>query len=427
LGKCPKCNQWNSFIEEVKPPESRRTFSFKVPKSTVTPLSKVKFPKIDYFPTGIKEFDRVLVNGLVPGSLILLGGEPGIGKSTLLLQVVCNLDPSFKSLFICGEESLSQVKMRAQRIGFAPSNVYLLSETEMTEINEQIEEINPKLIVIDSIQSTYFSQIPSLPGSITQVRECATNFLQWAKKRGICVIIIGHVTKEGVIAGPKLLEHMVDVVLYLEGERDRSFRILRSIKNRFGSTNQIGLFQMSSVGIEGVKNPSALFLEERAKGIPGSTILSTISGNRSLLLEVQSLFSPSKLVIPRRFCTGLSSKRVAMILAVLNRRLGFKTDSYDLYINLVGGMVINEPGADLPMAMAMISVLKNKPIDEKTASFGEVGLGGEIRFVNGSKKRIEEALSHGFKKIIYPHSCGKIDITTDAELVRLKNLKLLKI
>jgi len=317
--------------------------------------------------------------------------------------------------------------MRAERIAVAPSHVYLLSETEMTEINSRIEEINPNLIVVDSIQSTYFSQIPSLPGSITQVRECAANYMEWAKKVGICVMIIGHVTKEGVIAGPKLLEHMVDVVLYLEGQRDRPYRILRSVKNRFGPTDQIGLFHMSSDGIEGVKNPSDLFLKERATGIPGSTILSTINGNRSLLLEVQALFSPTKLVVPRRFCTGLSSRRVAMILAVLNRRLGFKTGSYDLYINLVGGMSVNETGADLPMAIAMISALKNIPVDKNTASFGEIGLGGEVRFVGGVKKRIEEILSHGFKRILYPHSCGKIETKADVDLIRLKNLKSLKI
>ncbi len=356
-----------------------------------------------------------------------MSGEPGIGKSTLLLQVVCNLPKNFRILFISGEESPSQVKMRAERIGVAPSHVYLLSETEMTEINSHIEEINPNLIVVDSIQSTYFSQIPSLPGSITQVRECATNYMEWAKKMGICVMIIGHVTKEGVIAGPKLLEHMVDVVLYLEGQRDRPYRILRSVKNRFGSTDQIGLFHMSSDGIEGVKNPSDLFLKERAIGIPGSTILSTINGNRSLLLEVQALFSPTKLVVPRRFCTGLSSRRVAMILAVLNRRLGFRTGSYDLYINLVGGMSVNETGADLPMAIAMISALKNIPVDKNTASFGEIGLGGEVRFVGGVKKRIEEILSHGFKRILYPHSCGKIETNADVDLIGLKNLKSLEI
>jgi len=390
-------------------------------------MSNVKFPKVNYLPTGLEEFDRVLGNGLIPGSLTLLGGEPGIGKSTLLLQVVCNLSKKFKVLFISGEESLSQVKMRAERIGIASSQAYLLSETEMTEINSQIEEIDPQVIVVDSIQSTYFSQSPALPGSITQVRECAENFLQWAKKKGVCVIIIGHITKEGIIAGPKLLEHMVDVVLYLEGEREMLYRILRSVKNRFGSTNQIGLFHMSSEGMKQVENPSALFLKERAIGIPGSTILSTLNGNRSLLLEVQALFSPSKLAVPRRFCTGLSSRRVAMILAVLSRRLGFKADNYDLYINFVGGMFVNEPGADLPMAMAMISALKNIPIGENTSSFGEIGLGGEIRFVSGAKKRVDEALSHGFKRIIYPHSCGKIEVKTDAELIRLKNLKSLKI
>lgn len=397
-GRCFACGEWNTLRElKVKKEKLkiRETETVKPEK-----LKDIKTEKYQRISTGISEFDRVLGGGIVPGSLILLGGEPGIGKSTILLELVSNLGP-LTSLYVSGEESKEQLKLRAERLKINGQNIYLLPETDINIILDTITSNSYSLLIVDSIQTMYDENYPATPGSIVQVRECALRLQQLAKTSKIPVIITGHVTKEGSVAGPKTLEHLVDVVLYLEGERFQNTRILRGTKNRFGATEEIGIFEMKDAGLSEVKNPSKIFLEERREE-PGSCLSSILSGTRAFLVEIQTLLSKSPFGYPKRTVSGFDMRRLDLLLAVLEKRMGFPLLNYDVYVNIVGGMKIEDRGADLAICGSIFSAFKNKNIKPKTVLIGEVGLSGEIRNVNQMQKRIKEAKSLGFINIIGP-------------------------
>lgn len=407
MGQCPGCKEWNTFSEEKITKSSvsgKATLSreLSLPKS----LNDVVFSQEDRITTHIDEMDRVLGGGLVAGSLTLVGGDPGIGKSTLLLQVCRNLAvDNRKILYISGEESLKQIKLRAQRIGEFGSNMLLLCETVLSNVEESIRRTNPEIVVIDSIQTMYDEEISSAPGSVSQVREATSIFLRLAKDMNISIFIVGHVTKEGTVAGPRVLEHMVDTVLYFEGDRNLSYRILRSVKNRFGSTNEIGVFRMEQGGLAEVKNPSEYMLSGRPKDATGSVVSCSMEGTRPMLLEIQALVCQSNFGIPRRQATGTDLNRVNLLMAVLEKRLTLQMGNCDAYVNVAGGMKVNEPALDLAICMAIISSFKNRKISPKVVAIGEVGLSGEARAVSMIKSRVTEAQKLGFDICIVPKVC----------------------
>ena len=384
-------------------PAAARFESVAGARSTVTPLASVT-PRASFrIATGLEEFDRVLGGGLVPGGVILLGGDPGIGKSTLLLQAGAALGALHRTLYVTGEESAEQIALRAHRLGLVNAPIELLAEVQLEAIVAAINAVAPEIVVIDSIQTVYTEALASAPGSVAQVRECAAQLTRLAKQRGVIVLFVGHVTKEGAIAGPRVLEHIVDTVLYFEGDPHSSFRLVRAIKNRFGAANELGVFAMTERGLRGVANPSALFLSQHAEGVAGSAVVATLEGSRPLLVEVQALVDPVAGGMPRRLAVGLDPQRLALLLAVLHRHGGVDTGGYDVFVNAVGGVRILEPAADLAVMLAVCSSLKNSPLQTKSLIFGEVGLAGEIRPVQRGQERIREAAKLGFETFVIPH------------------------
>lgn len=411
MGQCPGCREWNTFVEEVIDKKSAGTLSRKkesVSEAKVLPLSQIEMTYDKRVSTGMKELDRVLGGGIVQGSMVLVGGDPGIGKSTLLLQVCRNLsEQKVKVLYISGEESLQQIKIRAERIGSFTDSLKLLCETNLDTIKAVIDREKPQIVVIDSIQTMFNEEVSSAPGSVSQVRESTGVLMQIAKGMGISVFIVGHVTKEGVVAGPRVLEHMVDTVLYFEGDRHAAYRILRGVKNRFGSTNEIGVFEMRQSGLEEVENPSEYMLSGKPEGASGSVVACSMEGTRPILLEVQAFVCHSNFGIPRRTAAGTDFNRVNLLMAVLEKRLGLKLGECDAYVNIAGGIRMNEPAIDLGIVLALISSYKDRPIDEKTICFGEVGLSGEVRAVSMAEQRVQEAKKLGFEVCILPEVCRK--------------------
>jgi DNA repair protein RadA/Sms len=409
-GRCPECEAWNSFVERAaRPPAQRRTAaggaSVGSSQSQPVELAALAAEAMGRLPLNISEFDRVLGGGVVPGSLILIGGDPGIGKSTLILQAAERLTAAGRTvLYLSGEESAHQIKLRAQRLGVAGKGLFLLGETNLDEGLGMAERLNADLVIVDSIQTVYTSELPNAPGSIAQLRGCTMRLMQWAKANNVPAIIVGHVTKEGEIAGPRLLEHIVDVVLYLEGERFSSYRLLRGVKNRFGAVSEIGVFEMGGRGMEPVENPSEMFLAERADGAVGSVIAPTIEGSRPLLVEVQALTSPSPLTMPRRTAQGIEFSRLLLLTAVLTKRVGLALGSQDVIVNVVGGLRVQEPAVDLATALAIVSSFRDRPIAGDTVAFGEIGLSGELRSCAHLDRRLAEAAKLGFRRCILPWS-----------------------
>jgi DNA repair protein RadA/Sms len=403
-GKCPECGNWNTFVEEIIETDKRKlnkTSSLKSKSAELKNISDVKNSGETRFKTGIEELDRVLGGGIVNGSVILIGGDPGIGKSTLMLQIADKLNGK-KILYVSGEESALQIKLRCERLNYDLQNFLILSETDLEIISAVIENEKPDIIVVDSIQTVYRPEIESSPGTITQLRESTSLLIKIAKQYNIPTFIVGHITKDGTIAGPKVLEHMVDVVLQFEGERTHFYRILRSMKNRFGSTNEIGIFEMTDKGLKEVPNPSEVFLSQRNYGASGCIISSAIEGTRPILIEVQALVTSTSYGIPQRTSMGLDYKRTNILIAVLEKKLGLFLNKYDIFLNIAGGVKIDEPAIDLAAAAAIYSSFKDIPVDSETVILGEVGLAGEIRTISNIEKRINEASKLGFKKIIVP-------------------------
>jgi DNA repair protein RadA/Sms len=390
------------LVESVVAPASVRFRAVSGAVSEVRPLAKVEARAETHAPTGLEEFDRVLGGGLVAGGVILLGGDPGIGKSTLLLQAMASIGAARRALYVTGEESLEQIALRAQRLGLVNAPVELLAEVQLEAILGAIRTRRPEVVVIDSIQTVYTEALESAPGSVAQVRECAAQLTRLAKQNAITVLLVGHVTKEGAIAGPRVLEHIVDTVLYFEGDPHSSYRLVRAIKNRFGAANELGVFAMTERGLKGVANPSALFLSHHVEPVPGSCILATLEGSRPLLVEVQALVDPGQGGMPRRLAVGLDGQRLALLLAVLHRHGGVETGSLDVFVNAVGGVRIAEPAADLAVVMALYSSFKNKSLSNKSVVFGEVGLAGEIRPVQRGQERLREAAKLGFRTAMIP-------------------------
>lgn len=421
MGQCPGCKEWNTFVEEVVDKKSAGTLAKQkatASEAKVLPLSKIEMTYDKRVSTDMKELDRVLGGGIVQGSMVLVGGDPGIGKSTLLLQVCRNLsEHNIKVLYISGEESLQQIKIRAERIGNFGDSLKLLCETNLDTIKAVIDREKPQIVVIDSIQTMFNEEVSSAPGSVSQVRESTGVLMQIAKGMGISIFIVGHVTKEGVVAGPRVLEHMVDTVLYFEGDRHAAYRILRGVKNRFGSTNEIGVFEMRQDGLVEVENPSEYMLSGKPEGASGSVVACSMEGTRPILLEVQALVCHSNFGIPRRTAAGTDFNRVNLLMAVLEKRLGLKLGDCDAYVNIAGGIKMNEPAIDLGIVLALISSYKDKPIDEKTICFGEVGLSGEVRAVNMAEQRVQEAKKLGFEVCILPEVCRK-------SMTEVKGIKL---
>ena len=404
LGRCPECGAWASFVEEISGGESKSTVTDLPDKNPPMKLSEIEMNTEIRTTTGISEFDRVLGGGIVQGSLVLIAGDPGIGKSTILLQTSGELCKSNKKvLYVSAEESASQIKLRAERLGIKSENLYIYPQTNFELIKKHIEEMKPDLVIVDSIQAIYTSTIQSSAGSVSQIRECCNSLMSLAKTNNVSIIVIGHVTKEGNIAGPKVLEHMVDTVIQFEGDKYKTYRILRSIKNRFGNTSEVGIFEMGSKGLTEVVNPSELFLKEyNQTQTPGSTIIVTSEGTRPLLVEIQALVGTTPYPTPRRVANGVDVSRVLQILAVLEKRIGLNLSKQDVYVNVIGGIDVSEPAADLGIALAIITCVRDVVFDSHTAIVGEIGLSGEIRAVNHIDKRINEAQKLGFKRIIIP-------------------------
>lgn len=426
MGQCPGCREWNTFVEE--PAEKKA--GGKSPlrhKDTVkpVPLSQVEMTKQQRFTTGIHELDRVLGGGIVPGSLVLVGGDPGIGKSTLLLQVCRNLaQAERKVLYISGEESLQQIKIRAQRIGTFTESLELLCETNLSDISAVMRERKPEVVIIDSIQTMYSEEVSSAPGSVSQVRQATSLLLQLAKSLDITIFIVGHVTKEGVVAGPRVLEHMVDTVLYFEGDRHAAYRVLRGVKNRFGSTNEIGVFEMRQEGLVEVLNPSEYMLNGKPEGASGSIVACSIEGTRPILLEIQALVCKTSFGLPRRTTAGADINRVNLLMAVLEKRAGVPLSACDAYVNIAGGIRMNEPAIDLGIALAIVSSYKEIPVRDKTICFGEVGLSGEVRAVSMAQQRLQEAKKLGFEECILPSVCLSENLKADGiKVVGVSNVR----
>ena len=418
LGQCPACKEWNTFVEEKVSVTKSSTVKLNTNDSEILPLSKIKSDDHIRINTSIGELDRVLGGGIVPGSLVLVGGDPGIGKSTLLLQVCRNLSESRAVLYISGEESLSQIKLRANRMGEFKDNLKIMCETNLEKIRYIIEKNKPEVVIIDSIQTMYSEEVASAPGSVSQVRESTNIFMQIAKGLGISIFIVGHVTKEGTVAGPRVLEHMVDTVLYFEGDRHASYRILRGVKNRFGSTNEIGVFEMQHDGLREVKNPSEFMLSGKPENAPGSVVACSMEGTRPILIEIQALVCKSTFPSPRRTAAGTDYNRVNLLMAVLEKRIGYPLSDYDAYVNIAGGIKMNEPAIDLGIVLAIVSSYKNRNIDEKMLVFGEVGLSGEVRAVSMPEQRVNEAKKLGFETCMLPQ------VSMEA-VKKIKGIKLL--
>jgi DNA repair protein RadA/Sms len=429
MGQCPACREWNTMVEEpvAKKESGGRKSAGSVMHTAAKPmrLDEVSIEDHDRIPTGFKELDRVLGSGIVAGSLVLVGGDPGIGKSTLLLQVCRNLAGSGrKVLYISGEESLKQIKLRANRIGTMTGDISFLCETNLDDIEEAIREAKPEIVIIDSIQTMYREDVSSAPGSVSQVRESTNILMQIAKGMGISVFIVGHVTKEGVVAGPRVLEHMVDTVLYFEGDRNDSYRILRGVKNRFGSTNEIGVFEMQEQGLVEVENPSEYLLSGRPEEASGAVVACSIEGTRPILLEVQALVAQTNFGMPRRTAAGTDYNRVNLLMAVLEKRCHYEMSRYDAYVNITGGIRMNEPALDLAIIMALVSSLKDKPVNPKCIIFGEVGLSGEVRAVSMAEQRVNEAIKLGFEYCILPKvNLVKLKKTDGIVLYGVSNVK----
>ena len=422
LGKCSECGSWNSMVEEVVLPETRTSVGSAPAEVKVSRLSEITVSSGERLKSGISEFDRVLGGGLMKGSLVLVGGDPGIGKSTLMLQAAKNLSDARKVLYVSGEESESQVKLRADRLGISSEGLYFLGHTDVQAIIKAAETSSAQVLVVDSIQTMFSSEAASAPGSVSQVRECCMRFMEFAKKSGIPVILIGHVTKEGNIAGPRILEHMVDCVLYFEGDRFQSYRILRAVKNRFGSTNEIGVFEMTETGLAEVKNPSLMALSDRDENPAGSASFAAIEGTRPILSEIQTLVTRTGFGTPRRMFVGTDYNRTTMNLAVLEKKLGLDISSSDIYISVAGGIKITEPAADLPLMLAVFSALKNIPLRQGVSAVGEVGLTGEIRFVSNAEKRISELEKMGFTECILPAANKMSKYKGSMKLHYIKNI-----
>jgi len=422
MGQCPGCREWNSFVEEAVEKTSKGTVKGSFGKATPVMLKDISGAEERRVSSGIGEFDRVLGGGIVKGSLVLIGGDPGIGKSTLLLQVTRNLTKTdHKVLYVSGEESLRQIKMRADRLGTDFDNMQVLCETNLDEVSEVIRKEMPEAVVIDSIQTMHREDVSSAPGSVSQVREATSLLLQLAKSLEVTIFIVGHVTKEGAVAGPRVLEHMVDTVLYFEGDRHASYRILRGVKNRFGSTDEIGVFEMRAEGLIQVTNPSEFMLSGRAANSSGSVITCSVEGTRPVMVEIQALVCHSNFGIPRRQTTGMDFNRVNLLMAVIEKRGGIQISDQDAYVNIAGGIKINEPSLDLATVIAIISSFRNKAVDEKTVIFGEVGLSGEVRAVSQAEQRVMEAKKLGFTTVVLPAS------NMTAQIKTIKGIELIPV
>ncbi len=405
-GRCTDCGEWNTIVEEAVIEEGRHTRQSIKADSAPIPLTEREQPPPERFSTGVAECDRVLGGGIVAGSLTLIGGDPGIGKSTLMLAVSHHLAQTYGPvLYVSGEESFEQTRLRARRMGALHDNLFLLTETSVEAIRKHIGNGEYRFVVVDSIQSVYSSHVESVPGSVSQVRECANEFLRISKGQDIAVFLVGHVTKDGAIAGPRLLEHLVDAVLYFEGDGKQALRILRGVKNRFGSTNEIGIFEMTDAGLREVANPSALFLNERPENISGSVVIPSVEGTRPLLVEVQALVTDSHLGAPRRTVTGVNPNRLALLLAVLEKRVGLHFSGMDVFVNVAGGVRLEEPATDLAVALALVSSLRDRPLPAHMAAFGEIGLAGEVRAVDRARARVAEASKFGFTQCMLPQGC----------------------
>jgi DNA repair protein RadA/Sms len=427
-GQCPSCMSWNTLVESIEESSTSTNryankFDGLTQSSTLQKLSTIKAADITRQPTGISEFDRVLGGGLVEGGVVLIGGDPGIGKSTLLLQVLCHLGKFAQAIYVSGEESPQQIAMRAKRLGLDASEIELLAEINLEKILATLQTHKPNIAVIDSIQTVYSEALQSAPGSVAQVRECSAQLTRLAKQLGITVILVGHVTKEGSLAGPRVLEHIVDTVLYFEGDHNSSFRLIRAFKNRFGAVNELGVFAMTEKGLREVANPSALFLSHHESQVAGSCITVTMEGTRPLLIEIQALVDESYAPNPKRLATGLEQNRLAMLLAVLNRHAGIPCFDQDVFINAVGGVKISEPAVDLAVILSIVSSLKNKPLENKLIVFGEVGLAGEVRPVQGGQMRLKEAAKLGFTKAIVPKANAPKTKIAGLEVIAVERLE----
>ncbi len=423
LGKCSACNEWGTLVEELIETSSSSSSAF-ISNSKPVKIADVEYEDYDRLSSGFKELDLVLGGGIVDGALCLVGGDPGIGKSTLLLQLAANVSKDRKVLYASGEESLSQIKLRAERIGAGGSNIVLMAENEINRIINTVKSEDYQILIVDSVQTMFDENITSAQGSVSQVKEVTSKLMKLAKTENVVVFIIGHVTKSGSIAGPKVLEHIVDTVLYFEGEKNSLYKIIRAVKNRFGSTNELGIFEMKNTGLVGVSNPSEIFISHRTKDEAGSVITCSLEGSRPLLIEVQALCSVSSFPSPRRIALGMDYNRLNILLAVMEKKLGINMNSFDVYVNLVGGVSVSEPSVDLAVIAAIISSYRNKAIKKDVVLFGEVGLAGEIRPVSNTAKRIKEAVNLGFKTIVIPKASSKenFGLAKDVEILALDKL-----
>jgi len=424
LGRCPNCQEWNSFVEKTvtAPAASFQSIS---PTNPPQELSQVVIEATDRFPLPLAEFNRVLGGGLVAGSLVLIGGDPGIGKSTLLLQASALIAQAQGNMvYVSGEETLRQIKLRSERLGVKGDKLYLLAETDLEVILNQIEQLQPRLVVIDSIQAIHLSELDTAPGSITQVRECTQRLMHWAKLSAVPVFIVGHVTKDGAIAGPRVLEHIVDAVLYLEGEPFSAYRLLRCVKNRFGSTNEVGVFEMKEQGLVEVDNPSQAFISQRGSETIGSAVVPTLEGSRPLLVEIQALTNPTSFGLPRRTANGVDFGRLLLVTAVLSRRVGLKLGNQDIIANATGGLRVKEPAADLGIALSIASSFRDVGVDPQLAAVGEVGLSGELRAVSQLDRRVNEAARLGFKRCLVPKVGARVNpVPKNIELIPVSTLR----
>ncbi|CAN5456688.1 DNA repair protein RadA [soil metagenome] len=430
IGKCPECQLWNTLVEEVEIIDKRKNYSNRNGSSKLAAgsnlqlISEIEKQTDKRIETGITELDRVLGGGIVSGSVIMIGGDPGIGKSTLMLQLAEKIVDK-KILYVSGEESAQQIKLRCDRLGFQLENFYILSETNLEIVSSVIESLSPDIIVVDSIQTVYRPELESTPGTVAQLRESTSLLINIAKTKNIPIFIVGHITKEGMIAGPKILEHIVDVVLQFEGERTHSYRVLRGIKNRFGSTNEIGIFEMTHLGLKEVLNPSEVFLSQRNYGASGCVISSAIEGTRPILIEVQALVTPTSYGIPQRTAMGIDYKRLSILIAVLEKKSGIQLSKADIFLNIAGGVRIDEPAIDLASAMSIISSFRDIPVDSETVVLGEIGLSGEVRTISYIDRRINEAAKLGFKKILIPKSNSKklFGVNKAIEVIPVENIR----